>query len=193
MPDIIDTLLAGNERFRHIGHRESRELYEELDEHGQSPSTLVVSCCDSRVSPSQVFDAAPGSLFVVRNIGGFIPPYEADGGHHGTSAAVEFAVEVIGVKAVVALSHSRCAGIAYGSSPKPDGFRLRHPHLSRWLDAMNLPVEPTGMADIEQRAAHQSIRNLAGYPCVTTSLAKRSLAIAAMHFDIRSGALRIVG
>ena len=66
--------------------------YRELAERGQSPETMVVGCCDSRVSPEVIFDAGPGELFVVRNVANLVPPYAPDGAYHGVSAALEYAV-----------------------------------------------------------------------------------------------------
>ncbi len=189
----IDQLLAGNSRFIKTLHNEKKWLFKDLDEKGQAPSTLIITCSDSRVSPNQIFDAEPGTLFVVRNIAGFAPPYEIGGGHHGTIAAIEFAFEVLAVRSAIILTHSHCAGIAYGSSPKPSGFRAEHPNLAKWLDAMNLPVSPTQIPDIEQEAARMSLRNLAGYPCVIRALADSAIKLAAMHFDIKSGKVEIVG
>src|SRR3979409_59285 len=72
--------------------------YRELAERGQAPETMVVGCCDSRVSPEVIFDARPGELFVVRNVANIIPPYSPDGQAHGVSAALEFGIAALKVK-----------------------------------------------------------------------------------------------
>src|SRR5262245_50681893 len=77
--------------------------YRELAERGQAPETMVVGCCDSRVSPEVIFDARPGELFVVRNVANLVPPYAPDAAHHGVSAALEYAVLVLKVKNIVVL------------------------------------------------------------------------------------------
>src|SRR3712207_1749094 len=78
---------------------------------GQAPEIMVISCCDSRVSPEVIFDASPGELFVVRNVANLVPPFETGGEYHGTSAALEFAVQALKVKHIVVLGHARCGGI----------------------------------------------------------------------------------
>ena len=72
---------------------------------------MVIGCCDSRVSPEVIFDAGPGELFVVRNVANLVPVYQPDGGAHGVSAALEYAVNVLRVKHIVVLGHAQCGGI----------------------------------------------------------------------------------
>src|SRR5258705_11118056 len=72
--------------------------YRELAERGQAPETMVVGCCDSRVSPEAIFDARPGELFVERNFANLAPPYSRKGLSHGVSAALEYGIAVLRVK-----------------------------------------------------------------------------------------------
>src|SRR6187402_830681 len=85
--------------------------YRDLAESGQAPETMVVGCCDSRVAPEVIFDAGPGELFVVRNVANLVPPYSPDGGAHGVSAALEYAVNVLRIQHIVVLGHAQCGGI----------------------------------------------------------------------------------
>ena len=72
---------------------------------------MVIGCCNSRVSPEVIFDAGPGELFVVRNVANLVPVYQPDGGAHGVSAALEYAVNVLRIKHIVVLGHAQCGGI----------------------------------------------------------------------------------
>ena len=69
--------------------RHEQDRYLGLAESGQSPQIMVIGCCDSRVSPEVIFDARPGELFVVRNIGNLVPPYTPDGAQRAVSALVK--------------------------------------------------------------------------------------------------------
>lgn len=72
----------------------------------------MVACCDSRVDPSLIMECAPGDLFVIRNVANLVPPAEeSDYGRHGTSAALEYGVRILGVEHIIVLWHSHCGGI----------------------------------------------------------------------------------
>src|SRR5262245_56635282 len=104
-------LIEGYNSFRTGRLADEQSRYRDLAERGQSPEIMVIGCCGSRVSPEVIFDAGPGELFVVRNVANLVPPFAPDGAHHGVSAALEFAVQVLRVKHVVVLGHARCGGI----------------------------------------------------------------------------------
>ena len=107
----MDTLIEGFKRFRAQYFEEHRRLFEALAMRGQTPKVLLIGCCDSRVDPAIIFDAQPGEMFVLRNVANLVPPYAPDTGHHGTSAAVEFAIRGLEVEHVVVLGHARCGGV----------------------------------------------------------------------------------
>src|SRR5499427_7328345 len=112
-------LLDGYRGFRTQRLPIEQSRYHELSVRGQSPETMVIGCCDSRVSPEVIFDAGPGELFVMRNIANLVPPYAPDGSYHGVSAALEFAVGALRVKHIVVLGHAQCGGVRAfaGNSP----------------------------------------------------------------------------
>jgi carbonic anhydrase len=102
-------MLDGYHRFRNSAWVTQRERWSELRE-GQSPRVMVIACSDSRVDPAQIFDVNPGEIFVVRNVAALVPPFETTPGHHGVSAALEFAVQVIKVDEIVVMGHGLCGG-----------------------------------------------------------------------------------
>ena len=140
-----DRLLAGYRAFLDERLPRERARFEALAERGQSPEIMVIGCCDSRVSPEVIFDASPGELFVVRNVANLVPPYETQGQYHGTSAALEFAVQALRVKHIVVLGHARCGGIrafADDAAPlSPGDF------IGRWMDLIAPAARRLGAAD----------------------------------------------
>ena len=119
-------LLDGYANFRKGRYASESERYRKLGEGQQKPKIMMIACCDSRAAPETIFDAGPGEMFVVRNVANLVPPYTPDGGHHATSAALEFAVLSLAVEHIVVMGHGRCGGIraAVGDaeSPEPHGF-----------------------------------------------------------------------
>ena len=102
-------LISGYRRFRNSAWTPNHERWAGLSD-GQTPRIMIVACSDSRVDPGQIFDVDPGEIFVVRNVAAMVPPFETTPGHHGVSAALEFAVQVLGVKEIVVMGHGMCGG-----------------------------------------------------------------------------------
>jgi carbonic anhydrase len=115
-------LISGYRAFRDNRFARERARYEALAE-AQRPEIMVIGCCDSRVPPEVIFDANPGEMFVVRNVANLVPPFETGGEYHGTSAALEFAVQGLKVKHIVVLGHAGCGGIrAYADEAACSGW-----------------------------------------------------------------------
>ena len=127
-----ESLIEGYRQFRRSEYPAQKRLFEALAAGGQGPQTMVNSCSDSRVDPAQIFSAGPGELFVVRNVANLLPPCGKGGDHHGTSAALEFAVTELKVRNIVVLGHAGCRGRAGLPGNRP-GSRRRRP-LHRPLD-----------------------------------------------------------
>ena len=120
MSDFPDSLLDGYRSFRDHRYEPERARYRALAEHGQTPEVMVIACCDSRSAPETIFHAAPGEIFVVRNVANLVPPYEPEGPHQSTSAALEFAVQSLRVRHIVVLGHGRCGGIRAALHPEAE-------------------------------------------------------------------------
>ena len=189
---LPDQLVAGHERFLQQTHAGQADRYAELAEEGQEPYALVISCCDSRVDPEAIFDAGPGEIFVLRNVANLVPPYEPDGGYHGASAAIEFAVEQLHVSAIVVLGHARCGGIQAAIEGAQGTF------LSQWirlLDGIDVPADmPVGerLASAERKSIERSLERLLTFPFVRSRVEAGTLTLHGAHIDIASGLLEQV-
>ena len=192
----MDQLLAGYKRFREQRWLEQRELFEHLAE-GQTPRILVIACSDSRVDPAQIFDVAPGELFVVRNVAALVPPCEQGEGLHGTSAAIEFAVDGLGIKTVLVMGHARCGGVAaaiergcWGTKSSAPTSTMRF--VNAWIDLLAPVVEALAGADLaatERGAVELSLRNLMTFPFVADKVALGIVNLEGARFDIATGEL----
>lgn len=189
------TLAEGHFRFRRDVHAKNRGRYLQLAELGQMPSAMVIACCDARVDVSTVFDAEPGSLFIVRNVANLVPPYEPEGKYHGTSAAIEFAVQGLRVPNLIVLGHSRCGGVDAYRQKVRDNV-ARQGFIGAWLTLLdNLkPVEADIFAHGDERAfelaaIRSSLANLRTFPFIRKREEEGLLALHGVHFDIGTGEL----
>ena len=193
-----DRLLAGYRAFLDERLPRERARFEALAERGQSPEIMVIGCCDSRVSPEVIFDASPGELFVVRNVANLVPPYETQGQYHGTSAALEFAVQALRVKHIVVLGHARCGGIrafADDAAPlSPGDF------IGRWMSLVAPAAERLGpkqgdfadyVARLELAAIENSLANLMTFPCIRILVERGRLKLHGAYFGFASGRLLV--
>lgn len=181
-------LIEGLRRFRAEHFPRFRQHYERLVAEGQKPGALVVGCSDSRVVPDVLMGTGPGELFIVRNVGNFVPPFEADQGYHGTSAAIEFAVLKLGVSDIVVCGHSHCGAIrTLYELPDP-----RTPHINQWLSLgreAQLEGEPTEemLRKTEQRSVALQMSRLMTYPMVREAVEEGRLALHGWHYIIERG------
>ncbi len=192
------SLTDGHLRFRRSVHAKDRGRYLQLAELGQTPTAMVIACCDARLDVSAIFDAEPGALFIMRNIANLVPPYEPEGKYHGTSAAIEYAVTTLKVPHLIVLGHSHCGGVgAYRrgvrGSVSEQGFIGRWLTLLDGLKLVDSDIFTYGdeMA-FEFAAIRSSIANLATFPFVKERMAEGLLALHGLHFDIASGELALL-
>ncbi len=188
----MDRLIEGYRRFRAETWPAQRARYEALAA-GQSPETLVLSCSDSRVDPQTVFGAAPGEIFVVRNIAGLAPPYQPDAAYHGTSAALEFGVRVLQVKRIVVLGHVACGGVralVEGAPPEARDFVAPWMEMARpVLAGESPPYGPEVLDRCEIGVVRLTLTHLMGFPWIAERVADGRLALHGCRFAVATGIL----
>ena len=198
----LSRLIDGYRRFRNVGWTPHRERWSELSE-GQQPEVMIIACSDSRVDPAQIFDVAPGEMFILRNVAALVPPFETTPGHHGVSAALEFAVQVLKVKEIVVMGHGLCGGCKaaltqelQGAKPGEGGFSadwiglldgVRGPILSE-LGMEGRPAERA----MEHAAVRVSLENLRSFPCIREAERSGTLKLRGAFFAISDGVLHIL-
>lgn len=201
MAHLPERLLDGYRSFMANRYAAEEGRYRTLADTGQKPKTMVVACCDSRAAPETIFDCGPGELFVVRNVANLVPPYKPDGEYHGTSAALEFAVQSLKVTDIVVLGHGRCGGIQaslnQGQEPLSPGDFIGH-----WMKlvqpAADIIAANTLMTAGERQRAMErvsirfSLQNLRTFPCVNILEGKGRLALHGAWFDISTGELWVM-
>lgn len=194
-------LVEGYESFLSSRFINERDRFEHLSR-GQSPKTMVISCCDSRVAPELIFDAGPGEMFVLRNVAALIPPYEPDDHFHGASAALEYAVMALKVQDIVVLGHGLCGGVyAYADSiANPESKPLSHSDfIGDWIkmlapaaDRLGTPVnasDPNYIRRLEFEAVKQTLMNLRTFPMIQVLEHHGHLRLHGALFRITDGRL----
>jgi len=200
MASFPQHLLDGYRAFTSQRLPTEQSRYRELSERGQSPAVMVIGCCDSRVSPEVIFDAGPGELFVVRNVVNLVPVFQPDGGAHGVSAALEYAVQVLRIKHIVVLGHAQCGGIRAFIDDidplSPGDF------IGRWMAMFIKPGEKVSQREretrqdfttrIEKAAVFRSLENLMTFPFVRSRVERGEMELHGAYFGVAEGSLFVL-
>ncbi len=198
MPDI-DKLLDGYQKFHQTYFQQDNSLYQSLQS-GQNPKALIIACSDSRSDPGIITHAAPGDIFVIRNVASLVPPYkESNRTTHGTSAALEFAVRILEVEHVIVLGHSHCAGV---KAMATDSLPFESDFIAQWVEiakpAKQRALDKCGDADkdspellhhCERETVLLSLNNLTSFPWIKQRIDDGKLKIHGWYFSIDNGAL----
>lgn len=199
MAKFPDYLIDGYRTFMAERYAKESGRYKELAK-GQTPATMIIACCDSRAAPETIFNAGPGELFVLRNVANLVPTFQPDAGQHGTSAAIEFAVNVVGVKNIVVMGHGRCGGIRAALG---DGEPIAQgDFIGKWMSMLgpvtaevakySILTENERHTMLERLSIRNSIRNLRTFPYVQALEDEGKLEVHGAWFDISTGELWVM-
>jgi carbonic anhydrase len=169
-----------------------QDQFQDLVREGQHPTILFIGCSDSRLVPYLLTGTGPGELFIVRNVGAFVPPHDGSAGYHGTAAAIEFAVLNLHVAHIVVCGHSHCGGIR----ALYEGVSAEATNLKAWLELgreATLPVQVSAEAlrRTEQRAVVLQLERLMDYPMVRDRVLAGTLALHGWHYVIEEGEVHV--
>lgn len=187
-----DELLQRLRRFHDDYFPTVQGRFETLVAGGQHPSILFIGCSDSRLVPYLLTGTGPGEVFMVRNVGAFVPPHDGSAGYHGTAAAIEFAVLRLGVDRIIVCGHSHCGGIrALYEEATPQAT-----NLAAWLElgreaALPVQVTPEALRRTEQRSVVLQLERLMGYPMVRERVEAGRLALHGWHYVIEDGEVHV--
>ena len=189
---MADELLQRLRRFHDDYFPRVQDQFQNLVHDGQHPSILFIGCSDSRLLPYLLTGAGPGEVFMVRNVGAFVPPHDGSAGFHGTAAAIEFAVLKLDVARIIVCGHSHCGGIrALYEEATPQAT-----NLAAWLELgreATLPVQLSAEAlrRTEQRSVVLQLERLMGYPMVRERVEARRLVLHGWHYVLEDGEVHV--
>ena len=161
----------------------------------QSPEILFITCADSRVVPSLIFQTEPGDMFLCRNAGNVVPPAGERAG--GVSATIEYAVEVLKVAHVIICGHSDCGAVRAAMQPQlSDDLPLVRPWL-HYVESAQRSASGffrfTGTdpeSQLRDRVCANvvgQLQNLGTQPAVASALQGGTLQTHGMYYDIMTG------
>ena len=195
----INELIKGNKKFREVSFPKFEGNIKELVEHGQKPEILFVGCSDSRVTPDLMLDTKPGDMFILRNVGNFVPPYKNNNDFHGSSAAIEYAVSILHVKHIIICGHSHCGAcksLYHDVGDSPDLI-----HVKKWLELGKRAKEYTLLAiqdksdkeklyrATERISVVHQMENLLTFPDVERRIESGELQIHGWYYRIDDGTI----
>jgi len=191
----IQSYVQGNEFFRTYFKKNKEELLKLVTD-GQQPRTLFIGCSDSRVIPDMILHTKPGELFVVRNVGNFVPPYSPDDDYHATATGIEYAVSVLEVKEIIICGHSYC-GACEALYKELDEKTLIH--TRKWL-SLGLQAKKSALLSLGNNADKEEllrlteklsiinqIENILTYPKVKERFENGDLDIHGWYYYIENG------
>ncbi|RXJ95092.1 carbonic anhydrase [Malaciobacter molluscorum] len=193
-------LIKGNKRFREKKFPLLKENVKKLVKEGQKPEVLFIGCSDSRVTPDIMLDINPGDMFILRNVGNFVPPFKCDEDYHGSAAAIEYAVSVLNVKHIIVCGHSHCGACQslYIDIPLEEQKVV---HVKKWLE-LGYEAKKKTLSIIKNKddkeklyrltekiSVTYQLKNLLTYPDVKRRLENGSLQIHGWYYKLEDGTI----
>lgn len=187
-------LIEGVLRFKREVRSDYLPTFEKLA-NTQEPGTMVLTCSDSRVVPTLFLSEGPGEVFIHRNVGNLMPralgSVGLGQGDISEGAALEYAINALGVADVVVMGHSNCGamrgvmqGARFPGNPNLEAWLV---HAEESLRRMK-STEPTaglGPQDwLSQINAVVQREHVQSYPCVKEALAAGKVRTHAWWFDV---------
>ena len=197
---LPEFLVKRYKKWKSSSFLENSNHFKQLALLGQKPTSMVISCCDSRVHATSIFGADAGEFFIHRNIANLVPPYSPDNENHGTSAAIEYAVKELNIKYLIILGHKDCGGIKSGHKIYSDNLNPNYEFINKWLSIIlpafnniskKIPKE-TQIQQLEEESIKVSINNLFSFPFVKTEVENKKLLIHGLIHDIGSGKIKFL-
>ncbi|MDP2168476.1 MAG: carbonic anhydrase [Thermodesulfovibrionales bacterium] len=191
----MDKLYKGIHKFRESYFRQERDFFSQLSRN-QSPDVLFITCSDSRVDPNLITQSKPGNIFIVRNVGNIVPPYDSIKDKSSVGAALEFALLELKVADIIVCGHSNCG--AMGALMREEGYFLNMPNLKDWLrlssPAMDIVKDchpACSGEDVQKIIEHENIliqlENIQTYPFIFDALKEGSVALHGWYYEIGTG------
>ena len=191
----LEDYAEGNKLFKSY-FKKNKEALLKLVTSGQSPKALFIGCSDSRVIPDLMVQSNPGDLFVIRNVGNFVPPYKPDEEFHATASGIEYAVSILKVEEIIICGHTHCGACNHLYEKIEDPSLI---HTKKWLElgesaktsailslGVHAPKEDL-LRLTEKLSVIKQIENILTYPNVKKRFENGDLSIHGWYYNIENG------
>ena len=197
---LPEFLVSRYKKWKSTSYSNNANKFKKLASFGQNPSSMVISCCDSRVHVTSIFGADEGEFFIHRNIANLVPRYSPDGEHHGTSAAIEYATKELKIRHLIILGHTGCGGIKSGHSLHTSNLNPDYVFINKWLNILlpafkKIKTNVSKLKQIEQLEEESikiSVINLFSFPYIKKAVEEKNLSIHGLIHNIGSGGLKFL-
>jgi carbonic anhydrase len=150
MPRQLDDLLTNNRTWAKKMEAQRPGFFTALLQQ-QAPKYLWIGCADSRVPANELVDLLPGELFVHRNVANVVVHSDLN-----CLSVIQFATDVLKVKHIIVVGHSRCGGVAAALDDRRVGIVdnwIRHVQDVRnrhraWLDTLPLAERVNALCEL---------------------------------------------
>ncbi|MEG9438068.1 carbonic anhydrase [Edaphobacter sp. HDX4] len=198
MDQVLEKLKEGILRFQTEVYPPNAEKYKKAATAPQQPSTLIVTCADSRIDPELITQSRTGEIFVTRNIGNLVPAYGEMMG--GVSAVIEYAVSALKVKHIAVCGHSDCGAMKALLNPASLDSLASVKNWMRNAEAAlsvadSLAPDGEGHPERLKRLTEENVllqmQHLRTHPSVAGAIARKDLSLSGWVYDIGTGRVRI--
>lgn len=183
--ESLEKLKSGNVRFvsgvRCVEAMSSILRREEFAKKTQRPSSIILTCADSRVPAEIIFDLGLGELFVVRVAGNIVAP--------SLLASIEFAAGKFGTPLVVVLGHTDCGAV----NAAIEWTRTKQDAPSDHIQDLVAEISSSAQFALEHHSSSDQVSSIAALENVRHSVKVLSARSSILRHLVRDGKLRIVG
>ena len=175
--------------------QKKQDLYQNLENKGQEPKAMIISCCDSRVDANQIFAANLGDFFIHRNVANLIPDLNINNTNHEITTSIDYAISTLKISRIIILGHSNCGGIDYAFNKFSANNNESDSSLDNWIQSIKFSYDKVdkskskvdAIKSLEKESIINSIKNLKNYKKIDKLILDNKLQIHGLYFEVSTG------
>lgn len=194
---LPEFLINGYKDWKENIYPKKKELLDILFKKGQKPKAMIITCCDSRVNITKIFNGEIGDFFVYRNIANLIPSFNLKDLNDSVHPAIEYGIENLKIKDLIILGHSNCGGIKHAYQLLSGQIKNNNKKIDRWVENIKpsfIKLEKNqnnekNIKSLEKLSIINSISNLLTSVEINKLVTDRKIKIHGIWFDLKTGNL----